>query len=176
MDKLLKLTRGYSTLVDEEEWEELVKYKWRSNTCGDKTYAVRERKRDEWPEGVKVSETVYLHRFLLNIHLFNGRSLVGDHINGDSLDNRIDNLRICSSQENGQNKKGRRGGSSRYKGVVKMKDRGEKWQAYIRTGGRKKHIGTFDSELDAAKAYDVFAVRHFGEYAMLNFKQGGVPF
>lgn len=176
----IKLTRGYEAKIDDEYEEEIKKFKWRANfTIIGKIYAVRERRKDEWPDGVRVGQTIYMHRFILGIHLFSGVAIVGDHINGNSLDNRRENLRVCSYQDNGRNKRVSSGSkSSRYKGVCKIKGE-RKWQAYIKVGGKKIHLGTFDGEygeLDAAKAYDVYAVKMFGEYANMNFPPEGVPF
>ncbi len=173
----IKLTRGYYATVDEEDLAAVSGYNWRVNVSNGKFYAVRRRRVQEFPDGVKVGATISLHRFVLGIHNLCGSSIVGDHRDGDGLNCRRKNLRTCSLLGNGQNKGvWRRNTSSRYKGVFQPKGRPGRWQAYLHAGGKKKHIGTFDDELDAAKAYDVFAVKNFGEYARLNFEPGGVPF
>lgn len=99
--------------------------------------------------------------------------MVADHINGDRLDNRRTNLREVTQAQNLCNRApaiyfGGRLKSSRHKGVSAAK--GGKWRAYIAAGGRKYvHLGTFDSESEAAAAYDRAAVASFGACARLNF-------
>lgn len=90
-----------------------------------------------------------------------------DHINGDRTDNRKANLRICTRLENCRN----RGISSRnksgYKGVSWRKD-GNKWQSQITVHGKIIIIGKYEKAEEAAKAYDVAAVKYYGEFARLN--------
>lgn len=69
-----------------------------------------------------------------------------DHINGNRADNRIDNLRVVSNQENSKNSKKFNNNTSGYTGVSKFKN---KWRAYITVNGKQKHLGVFDSILDA---------------------------
>ena len=91
-----------------------------------------------------------------------------DHINGDKLDNRKENLRICTKKENQRNQKVRKDNTSGYKGVALMA--GKYWRAYITSGGsRQKHLGNFKTKEEAARAYDEKAKEYFGEFARLNF-------
>ena len=100
--------------------------------------------------------------FLLSAHEY-----VKNH---NELDNRRDNLRRCTPLQNMQNQRPHRNGSSAFKGVCWNKKR-EKWQVQIRWEGHKKHLGYFDNEIEAAMAYDIVAVRYFGEFASLNFSK-----
>ena len=86
-----------------------------------------------------------------------------DHINGDKLDNRIENLRAASKSQNGMNTKPR--GLSGFKGVTKV---GGKWQAQIKAAGRKEYLGLFHTKEEAALAYNNAAIEAFGEFAFLN--------
>jgi hypothetical protein len=98
-----------------------------------------------------------------------------DHINGDTLDNRRCNLRVCSHQQNISNRKKQRNPTtSQYKGVHLDKARG-KWHAKLRSHGRMVHIGYFTSEEDAAQAYNEAARKHFGEFARLNVIENATP-
>jgi len=89
-----------------------------------------------------------------------------DHVNGDPLDNRRSNLRICSQLENARNRK-ITDGSSQFKGVSKDIITG-RLSSLIRVNGALKHLGVFDDEVDAAKCYNAAAVYYFGEFARLN--------
>jgi len=91
-----------------------------------------------------------------------------DHINRIKTDNRIENLRWVSNQENSFNtNKTRRVTSSTYKGVCWYK-KYKKWMAQIGINGKQKTLGYFDDEIDAARAYNEKAAELFGEYAALN--------
>lgn len=90
-----------------------------------------------------------------------------DHRNGNGLDNRRCNLRTASNSQNQRNKRGGSGGSSRFKGVT-WRERGQKWEAQIHTGGRWLYLGQFQDERDAALAYNAAALAEFGEFARMN--------
>ena len=95
-----------------------------------------------------------------------------DHINGNTLDNRRCNLRICTHSENQWNRK-RGHGATRFKGVALLGDKRavSKWRATVQRHGRRYTIGTFKTALEAALAYDAAAVRLFGEFAAPNFPE-----
>lgn len=109
---------------------------------------------------------IWLHRFLLGV---DERFTFVDHINGNGLDNRRENLRTCTPKENSVNSQNR-SGSSIYRGVGWSKQ-SDKWLARISNDGRLIHIGLFDEEEDAARAYDAAAQRLHGSFARLNFAQ-----
>lgn len=92
--------------------------------------------------------------------------MVVDHINGNPLDNRRSNLRVCTVKENNWNRKRRVGGTSLYKGVSRAPNG---WFANIWPHGKCRHLGRFKSEIDAARAYDEAAREEYGEFACLNF-------
>jgi hypothetical protein len=97
-----------------------------------------------------------------------------DHINGDGLDNRKWNLRLCTRSQNLCNSSIKRNNTSGYKGVRLDKWIGyKKWRAYIWTNGRQKYIGNFSCKNEAAKAYNETATKYYGEFAKLNIIKGG---
>jgi hypothetical protein len=108
--------------------------------------------------------TVLMHRFILGL---NDRGTQVDHINGNPLDNRKENLRLVNQQQNNFNKKIDKRNTSGYKGVFRMKDR-PKWKATIGFQGKVLHLGFFDTKEEAALAYNMKAVELHGEYAKLN--------
>lgn len=89
-----------------------------------------------------------------------------DHKNGNGLDNRRSNLRFCTNAENQFNQRPQIGRASQYKGV--WRGYGGRWVAHIRHKGKQKYLGTYDTQEDAARAYDVAAQIRFGEFARLN--------
>lgn len=90
-----------------------------------------------------------------------------DHINRDTLDNRLSNLRYATRSQNAANRRHKPGMYSSYKGVTYDKSR-KKWSAVIMKGGVSITIGRYDDELSAAKAYNERATSIYGEFATLN--------
>lgn len=87
-----------------------------------------------------------------------------DHINGNGLDNRKNNLREATSRQNKQNMKKIKRNTSGYKGVTWCKDRG-KWAAYIKSESKSMFLGRFKTPTEAHEAYKTKAAELFGEYA-----------
>ncbi|WKC55373.1 hypothetical protein [Klebsiella phage P61_1] len=95
-----------------------------------------------------------------------------DHKNGVEAGDGIDNLREANQSRNSQNRKRRKEGTSIFKGVcVRNQPTGIRYIAQIMVDGKVKHIGSYSDELEAAKAYDQEAIKHFGEFAKLNLAQ-----
>jgi hypothetical protein len=155
----LELTQGQKALIDEVDLGRVLPYKWfaHRNKLG---YCVMSH-----TDGIKRrSRTAYLHRFILDAP----NSMCVDHINGNPLDNRRCNIRLATKQQNAMNQRRHSNNrSSRFKGVW-WEARRNKWRAYIRAEGKIKHIGLFDREQDAARAYNLAALHYYGEFANLN--------
>ena len=96
-----------------------------------------------------------------------------DHINGNTLDNRKSNLRVCSRSQNNYNRGPKKNNKSGYKGVVFKSDhwREKPWVAMIKTPGKYLHIGSFKTAEEAAMAYDAAALKYAGDFAWLNFPE-----
>lgn len=99
------------------------------------------------------------------------KGLQVDHKNGNTLDCRRSNLRICTNAQNNQNKKKHRDNISGYKGVsfFRWGNRSKRWKANIFAHGKHYRMGYFHTAKEAAKAYDIMALKLHGEYASLNF-------
>ncbi len=111
---------------------------------------------------------VTVHRVAWFLHHGEFPTTPIDHINLDKLDNRIENLRLCSySQNSAYRPKQTRKTTSRFKGVS-WQSSFNKWRAYIVVDGKKRGLGSFEIEEDAAKAYNQAAINAFGEFAILN--------
>jgi hypothetical protein len=146
-------------IVSPQDFEELSRYKWYETTTG---YAIR------WiyvnnDDGTKKHRGVRMHREIMKAE--DGVDV--DHINGNPLDNRRENLRVCTRKQNCANSRARTNTSSRYKGVNFDLQTG-KWRARIKVEGEEISLGRHKTELQAAIAYDKAAFEFHGEFAKLN--------
>lgn len=158
MTKEIKLTKGFVAIIDDEDYERVSKINWQaSKKSYDKHYA-----RGSTYKGNRKNNYFLLHRFILNAP--KGKDV--DHINGDTMDNRKENLRICTHQENCRNADRKKRKCS-YKGVRKVSGT-NKYSAYIKIEEKQKYLGMFHTQEDAAAAYNMAALRYFKEFAKLN--------
>lgn len=151
----IPLTKGKFALINQEKFEKLINYNWFCNSSG---YAERSERTSN---GTK---HILMHRQILDFP----KDLEIDHINGDPLDNRIENLRVVEHQQNLFNSPKPKNNTSGFKGVEYLKNR-QKYRARIGINKKKLHLGYFDDPIEAAKAYDKAALKLYGKYARLNF-------
>jgi len=159
MTKEIELTQGKVALVDDEDYEMLMEYKWYARIAAHTYYAAT-----KIPfANIHSRRNMRMHRLIMDAT--NGTDV--DHINHDGIDNRKANLRICTRSQNQSNRRKRAGCSSQYKGVS-WYARGQVWQVHIKVNYQNIYLGRFANELDAADAYDEAARKHFGEFALTN--------
>lgn len=149
-------------LVDADDAARVLDLRW---TLVEKETGKANRYAKATVNGVEVK----LHRFI-----YAAPAEQVDHVNGDGLDNRRANLRPCTNKENHANAEKRAGASSPFKGVTLDMARG-KWTAKIAPDGVTINLGRFDTEGQAAAAYDVAAREHFGTFARLNTQRFLTP-
>ena len=143
-------------LVDDEDYEMLNKIPWHAikSKSGKLVYA---------SHLTKNNQRVYMHEMIIGLK----PGLIVDHKDGDGLNNQSGNLRLCNQQQNQMNQRVNTKTSSIYKGVSWSKH-DKVWVSYIYHNYKRRHLGSFVSELSAAKEYNVAALDMFGEFARLN--------
>lgn len=164
----IPLTQGRVALVDEADLPLVCGVKWqahnsRNDPGGECWYAA-----GFIGHSHATRLRVYMHRLILGVP----RGQEVDHRNGNGLDNRRENLRVCSRGQNAKNLGKIAAATSRFRGVSWSHDRRE-WRAAIAANRRRYFLGTFSSEPEAARAYDAAAIRLHGPFARLNFPAGG---
>lgn len=151
---VVPLTQGHETIVDVADLPLFATHNWyvsRSLTAGT-LYAQRLAK--ERGKGLTISA----QRLIMQPP----PGFVVDHINGNSLDNRRQNLRICTQSENMKNQRVHRTNRLGVKGVSKENNR---YAAVIRSGGRTVYLGSYLTIAEASAAYRGAAKALYGEYA-----------
>lgn len=156
--KIIEPVTGLRTAVegilfDAEDFALLSPHKWRLHTDG---YILTSDSSKNW------KSAIYMHRLIMNAPA----DMQVDHIDGNKLDNRKSNMRLTLKRGNVCNVPPRKNKKfSQYKGVGRV---GKKWIATSRFNGKIRCIGRFDTEIEAAKAYNECVKIHQGEFAWLN--------
>ncbi len=160
---LIPLTHGRITYVSAIDHPPLIEFgRWIAHRGGPQSqnwYAAASKRNPETN-----SHSLYMHRLITDAPI----GFDVDHIDGNSLNNCRSNLRILTHSQNLTNQRKQCGRHSRFKGVSHFKP-ADCWRAYIYIDRRYVHLGYFDDEQSAARAFDAAAVKHHGEYARLNF-------
>jgi hypothetical protein len=156
--KKIELTRGMHAIIDDDDYALVSKFKWYAHVCGGQTnHRKYYAKRRVYTSG-RNSFIMSMESFLIG----KIQGMVIDHIDGDSLNNSRSNLRHCTQAENLRNIK-----KPGIKGVCFRKN-SKRYAARIGVFGKTIQIGTFDSKIEAARAYDAAAVSLYGEFASTN--------
>lgn len=156
--KTIKLTQGQIALIDDEMYDRVSYFKWYATKGTNTFYAKTSIKlsNDKWIE-------IRMHQLVTNF-----THTMVDHKDGDGLNNQRENLRLANRSENQWNrKKTSKTSSSNYKGVCWNKT-SNNWISTIRINNKLKYLGSFDTERDAAIAYNNAAINMFSKYAKLN--------
>lgn len=157
--KLIPLTQGQFAKVDDEDYKRVSRHKWsaRQDLKSKCWYAITSIKSESGKY-----KTVLMHRLIMNE---TNPKIKIDHIKHDGLDNQKNNLRSCTHSQNLCNRS-RIKSNRKYIGVYL---RGKKWRAKVKHEGREIWLGSYDTEIEAAKARDIGAKKYYGEFASLNF-------
>lgn len=155
----IPLTKGYAALIDNEDYERVSRYKWCVSVTNRRTmrvYALRRK------PGSGNPGQILLHREIMDAP----DGIDVDHINGNTLDCRKENMRLATRSQNLANNR-RKIGISGFRGVTPANQK-HGWTVLIRA----KYYGTFDTPEEAARRYDEIATGIWGEFARLNFPKG----
>ncbi len=158
--KQITLTKGQTTCVDDTDYDRLLGIgRW---SCNNKGYAVH------YTTVSGEMLVLYMHRIILDAPA----GMVVDHINGDRLDNRRDNLRLGTISQNNANRQHYSTSEAPFKGL--SWNRG-KWQVRIGVNGRRVYLGRYASPTTAALMYDAAARHFYPEFNRCNFPEVTTP-
>lgn len=160
------LTSGDLAMVDDEDFGRIACFPWCLMRSGALRYATC-----HIPDSGKHGGNYFMHRLVMGV---SDSAILVDHRDGNGLNCQKVNLRLASNQQNQWNGRKRQTATSKFKGVcyrAETKRRRARWRAHMRINGKITHLGQFKTEIEAARAYDVAALQHFGEFALLNFPQ-----
>lgn len=162
--KLIPLTQGYFTKVDDDDFRKYAIYRWHVGFGG------KNKKYPRPMRGSHKGKYFYLYREITNCP----KGMMVDHINGDTLDNRKCNLRICNRSENLLNSSFNKNNTSGFKGVI-WHSQNKKWQAKATINKKQIYFGSSNDKVEAAKMYDEGITKLFGELCFTNKKLGLLP-
>jgi len=158
--KTIPLSQGLVAIVDDDDFELLAVHRLYAHKPKSTWYAVRNGKVSEG------RSRFFMHRVITAAST--GETV--DNIDGDGLNNRRANLRLCTLQENALNLGRRIDNTSGYKGVrLRLHLKSRPWVATIQRDGKSYHLGCFLTAEEAARAYDEAAINLHGPFARLNF-------
>ena len=158
----IPLTKGKIALIDDEDYEKVNKHRWH--------YFIKDNRTTGYAyTNITINGKHFcmgMHRFILNL----SDCLHIDHVNSNGLDNRKENLRVCSRSQNRANSILNKNNSSGFRGVYISLG---KWVASIRVNNKSIYLGTYQDKINAAIAYNNAAMKHFREFAKINSIERG---
>lgn len=157
----IELNDGIITSIDDEDFDKVAQYK----LCA--YYKANAKK---WYVTASYKGRIQMHRLITNAP----SDKQVDHIDGNPLNNRKSNLRLCTASQNQRNRKAPGWGTSTFRGVC-FEKRAGKWVAGIRTNKRRIEQRYFKGEIAAAFHYDKIAILHHGCFASPNFPESTLP-
>ena len=172
-----KANGTHTVLLDKKDWDKVSQYRWflhRAHTgklyvranVDDPNGGIRYHKVNGKTYEYPKQTTIAMHQIIAGTP----KGMYTDHINGDTLDNRKENLRVCSNVQNCWNRGKNKNNSHKYKGVKQDRRRRlTPWMAYIGYHGKRIYLGNYATEEEAARAYDKKAIELHQEFAALNF-------
>lgn len=155
--RLIPLTQDRNAIVDAIDYDFLMQWNWHTHkkSYGEKYYAARSLSGD----------ILMMHNVILPVR----RGLEVDHIDGDGLNNRKNNLRPATHSQNQKNRKKQKSKSG-FKGIsLDKRYTNKKWRVYINSNGKRINCGGYATQEDAARIYDEAAKKYHGDFAALNF-------
>lgn len=154
--KEIVLTQGQKAIIDDCDYDLVKVYAWQAayKSSTNSFYAIT-----TFMDSQGVQHTIRMHRLIANTP----KGQPTDHKNRNTLDNRRQNLRICTPSQNNCNRKTHSNNASGFKGVSFRRARG-KFQAAITLNGKKKYLGLFATAQEASIAYNETAKRLHGEF------------
>lgn len=161
---LVPLSRGLFALVSPDDLDRVSAFRWRASSPDRNGRSYAQRTHHTGPRSQRKTSVVLMHRLILEAPT----GVLVDHINGDRLDNRRENLRLTDHRGNARNRGLHRNNTSGFKGVIFY---GGRWYAQIKVDRRNRGLGGYSAPEDAARAYDRAALHHYGEFASLNFPE-----
>jgi hypothetical protein len=161
--KEIKLTQGKIALVDDDDFEWLNQWKWHYS----KTKTSSCVRRSVWK-----NPDERMHRLIMGLKSSDKREV--DHINGNPLDNRRENLRICNKAQNQWNAKIRKDNKTGFRGV-RYRPEIDKYISQIKLNKQCYYLGCYSNKIDAAIAYNNFAIKHRGSFAKINIVPSEAP-
>jgi AP2 domain/HNH endonuclease len=141
---------GCPVIIDEEDAPRVLAHTWHARRNPNQTYLYK-------------TGSIFLHRFIMGIEKGDPRFV--DHKNMNTLDNRKENLRICTKTQNQGNIRKYRNNTSGFKGVTRNLKSGRPWAAQIAVNHKHYGLGCYNTPEEAHQAYCVAAKKYFGEFA-----------